>query len=122
MTTPSTPRLYHTALSPYCRKVRLVLGEKRVEVELVEERWWEPGSEILRRNPAGKIPVLRLALAEPDFFASIEHPARQLIDRMGAAPEPARPVRGSADDAPDLADVDRIKDIPRPTAASPEPR
>lgn len=31
-----------------------------------------------------QIPVLRLALAEPDFFASVEHPARQLIDRMGA--------------------------------------
>jgi hypothetical protein len=31
-----------------------------------------------------QVPVLRLALAEPDFFASIEHPARQLIDRMGA--------------------------------------
>ena len=30
-----------------------------------------------------QIPVLRLALAEPDFFASTEHPARQLIDRMG---------------------------------------
>ena len=31
-----------------------------------------------------QIPVLRLALAEPDFFASMQHPARQLIDRMGA--------------------------------------
>ena len=31
-----------------------------------------------------QLPVLRLALAEPDFFASIEHQARQLIDRMGA--------------------------------------
>ncbi|MFT4193090.1 DUF1631 family protein, partial [Ottowia sp.] len=31
-----------------------------------------------------QIPVLRLALAEPDFFASVQHPARQLIDRMGA--------------------------------------
>ena len=31
-----------------------------------------------------QIPVLRLALAEPDFFASAQHPARQLIDRMGA--------------------------------------
>ncbi|MEZ5606553.1 MAG: DUF1631 family protein [Burkholderiaceae bacterium] len=31
-----------------------------------------------------QIPVLRLALAEPDFFAAVEHPARQLIDRMGA--------------------------------------
>ena len=56
----STIRLYHVALSPYCRKVRLVLAEKRVEVELVEDRFWEPGSEILRRNPAGKLPVLRM--------------------------------------------------------------
>ena len=27
---------------------------------------------------------MRLALAEPDFFSNIDHPARQLIDRMGA--------------------------------------
>lgn len=60
MNTPTTPRLYHVALSPYCRKVRLVLAEKRIEVELVEERWWEAGSEVMRRNPAGKIPVLRM--------------------------------------------------------------
>ncbi len=60
MNTPSTPRLYHIALSPFCRKVRLVLAEKKIEVELVEERYWETGSEIMRRNPAGKIPVLRM--------------------------------------------------------------
>lgn len=58
MNTPST-RLYHIALSPFCRKVRLVLGEKKIEVELVEERYWEAGSELVRRNPAGKLPVLR---------------------------------------------------------------
>ncbi|MBV0892140.1 glutathione S-transferase family protein [Paracoccus sp. Z118] len=57
---PATPRLYHITLSPFCRKVRLVLAEKRIEVELVEERYWEAGSEIFKRNPAGKIPVLRL--------------------------------------------------------------
>lgn len=56
---PTTTRLYHTALSPFCRKVRLVLAEKRIEVELVEERYWEGNSELLRRNPAGKVPVLR---------------------------------------------------------------
>ena len=71
MTTPSTPRLYHTALSPYCRKVRLVLGEKRIEVELVEERWWEPGSEILRRNPAGKIRAVdSIATSAPESGAA----------------------------------------------------
>lgn len=53
-------RLYHVPLSPFCRKVRLVLAEKRVEVELVEERYWEEQPEFLRRNPGGKVPVLRL--------------------------------------------------------------
>ncbi len=52
-------RLYHVALSPFCRKVRLTLAEKKVEVELVEERYWEKSSDFLRRNPAGKVPVLR---------------------------------------------------------------
>ena len=53
-------RLYHVPLSPFCRKVRLTLAEKRIEVELVEERYWEPSPDFLRRNPAGKVPVLRM--------------------------------------------------------------
>ena len=31
-----------------------------------------------------QVPVLRVALAEPEFFSNIDHPARKLIDRMGA--------------------------------------
>jgi hypothetical protein len=30
------------------------------------------------------MPVLRVAVSEPDFFATVDHPARRLIDRMGA--------------------------------------
>ena len=53
-------RLYHFPLSPFCRKVRLTLAEKKLEVELVEERYWEPSPDFLRRNPAGKVPILRM--------------------------------------------------------------
>ncbi len=53
-------RLYHVPLSPFCRKVRLVLAEKKIEVDLVEERYWEQDADFLRRNPAGKVPVLRM--------------------------------------------------------------
>ena len=53
-------RLYHVPLSPYCRKVRLSLAEKKIECELVEERYWERDPDFLRRNPAGKVPVLRI--------------------------------------------------------------
>ena len=31
-----------------------------------------------------QMPVLRVAVSEPDFFATVDHPARKLIDRMGA--------------------------------------
>jgi glutathione S-transferase len=57
---PQTNRLYHYPLSPFCRKVRLSLAEKRIEVELVEERYWEQDADFLRRNPAGKVPILKL--------------------------------------------------------------
>lgn len=53
-------RLYHYPLSPFSRKVRLSLAEKKIEVELVEERYWEQDSDFLRRNPAGKVPVLKM--------------------------------------------------------------
>ncbi|MEC8196509.1 MAG: glutathione S-transferase family protein, partial [Pseudomonadota bacterium] len=53
-------RLFHVPLSPFCRKVRLVMGEKRLEVELVEERYWEQDPDFLRRNPAAKVPVLKM--------------------------------------------------------------
>ncbi len=53
-------RLFHFPLSPFCRKVRLTLAEKRIEVELVDERYWEQDADFLRRNPAAKVPVLKI--------------------------------------------------------------
>ncbi|GGB06076.1 FtsZ-binding protein FzlA [Allosediminivita pacifica] len=53
-------KLYHVPLSPFCRKVRLSLAEKKIDCELVEERYWEKDADFLRRNPAGKVPVLRV--------------------------------------------------------------
>ena len=52
--------LYHVALSPFCRKVRLSLAEKKIEVQLIEERYWEKDADFIRRNPAGKVPVLKI--------------------------------------------------------------
>jgi len=45
-----------------------------------------------------QMPVLRVALAEPDFFGTLTHPARQLIDRMGSCVMgfDASGIRGSA--------------------------
>ena len=50
--------LYHFSLSPFCRKVRIVLGEKDLAFDLAVERYWERRHEFLSLNPAGQVPVL----------------------------------------------------------------
>lgn len=67
-------KLYHFPLSPFSRKVRLVLAEKKIEVELVEERYWDARADFLRLNPAGQVPVLRTdKITLPDSNAIVEY-------------------------------------------------
>ena len=50
--------LYHLPLSPFSRKVRLVLVEKRLPFELELEKVWERRDEFLEMNAACTVPVL----------------------------------------------------------------
>lgn len=50
--------LYHLPLSPFARKVRLALAEKRIPFDLRVERVWERRPEFLDVNPACTVPVL----------------------------------------------------------------
>ena len=50
--------LYHLPLSPYSRKVRLVMAEKRLPFELKMERVWERQPSYLELNPACTVPTL----------------------------------------------------------------
>jgi glutathione S-transferase len=50
--------LYHLPLSPFSRKVRLALAEKRIPFELRLERVWDRREEFLALNPAATVPVL----------------------------------------------------------------
>lgn len=50
--------LYHLPLSPFARKVRLVLAEKRLPFEMQLEKVWERRPEYLAMNPAGTVPTL----------------------------------------------------------------
>ena len=52
-------KLHHLTLSPFCRKVRLVLAEKKLEIELIEEPVWEKRLDFLRLSPSGKVPLLK---------------------------------------------------------------
>src|SRR5262249_50060920 len=51
-------QLYHTHLSPFCRKARMLLKEKNLEFELVCENPWDKNLEFFALNPAGEVPVL----------------------------------------------------------------
>jgi glutathione S-transferase len=50
--------LYHLWLSPYSRKVRIVLHEKKLDFEMRVENVWERRDAFLVLNPAGDVPVL----------------------------------------------------------------
>src|SRR5688572_19961365 len=50
--------LFHLPLSPFARKARLALAEKRIPFDLRVERVWERREAFLEMNPAGTVPVL----------------------------------------------------------------
>lgn len=51
--------LYHMPLSPFCRSVRLVLAEKKLDFTLIEEKPWNRRLEFMAMNPAVEVPVLK---------------------------------------------------------------
>ena len=53
-------KLYSSLTSPYGRKVRIVLLEKKIPFQLQVENPWLPDSTIGDVNPLGKVPVLVL--------------------------------------------------------------
>jgi len=53
-------KLHASPTSPYARKVRIALAEKRIECTLVDAQPWAPDSAVSAINPLGKIPVLEL--------------------------------------------------------------
>jgi len=51
------PNLLHLPLDPFSRKIRIVLGEKKITASLAVEPIWERRHEFLSINPAGTVPV-----------------------------------------------------------------
>jgi glutathione S-transferase len=51
-------KLFGVDASPYVRKVRIVLEEKRIPYEYVRARPSVPGSPVPEHNPLAKVPVL----------------------------------------------------------------
>lgn len=53
-------KLYGSLTSPYVRKVRILLREKRIACDFVVSDPWDEASMVPKLNPLGKVPVLEL--------------------------------------------------------------
>ncbi len=53
-------KLIGSLTSPYVRKVRIVLAEKKIDAEFLIDSPWVEGNNISQLNPLGKVPVLVL--------------------------------------------------------------
>ncbi|ESH85976.1 MULTISPECIES: glutathione S-transferase family protein [Cupriavidus] len=51
-------KLYASQTSPYARKVRVVMAEKKIDYQMVEVDVWSPDTAIGQFNPLGKVPCL----------------------------------------------------------------
>jgi len=51
-------KLLGSTASPFVRKVRIVLAEKKLECDLILEDVWAPDTTIQDSNPLGKVPCL----------------------------------------------------------------
>jgi len=64
-------KLIYANASPYARKVRIVLAEKKLDYQLVIENPWVPETTIGASNPLGKVPCLVLEGGEALFDSRV---------------------------------------------------
>jgi glutathione S-transferase len=64
-------KLVTSLTSPYGRKVRVVLLEKKIPFQLQVENPWQPDSVVTGLNPLGKVPVLVLEDGESVFDSRV---------------------------------------------------
>lgn len=86
--------LYHLPLDPFCRKVRLALGEKQLDAKLIEEAPWAQRDEFVALNHAVEVPVLVDADAAGRETVLAESTA--IIEYLDETYEGARLMPGTA--------------------------
>lgn len=49
--------LIHHTVSPFCRKIRIALSEKKMLFVLKDEEPWNPSQDLYKLSPSGELPV-----------------------------------------------------------------
>lgn len=64
-------KLIGSASSPYVRKVRVVMAEKRLDYQFIQEDVWADDTTIASSNPLGKVPCLIMDGSEAMFDSRV---------------------------------------------------
>ncbi len=64
-------KLIGSVASPYVRKVRVVMAEKKLDYQFVTENVWAPDTTIAVANPLGKVPCLVMEGGEAVFDSRV---------------------------------------------------
>jgi glutathione S-transferase len=115
-------KLFGTHTSPYVRKVRIVLAEKKLDYQFVLEDVSAPDTKIKEVNPLGKVPCLVMddGVAIYDSSVIVEYldtlsPVAKLIPPIGRERAEVRRWEALADGILDAAILVRLEETKRPT-------
>ena len=64
-------KLIGSTSSPYVRKVRVVMAEKKLDYQFLEEDVWAADTTIMQSNPLGKVPCLVMEGGEALFDSRV---------------------------------------------------
>ncbi len=109
-------KLIGSDTSPYVRKVRVVMAEKKIEYQYEQQDVWAPDSPIQQSNPLGKVPCLIMddGGAVFDSRVIVEYldnltPVHRLIPPSGRARVEVRCWEALADGLLDAAILIRLE-------------
>jgi glutathione S-transferase len=109
-------KLIGSLTSPYVRKARIVLAEKKIDYQLVLEDVWAPDTTIYTFNPVGKVPCLVMEDGERVFdsrviceYVDTLSPVGKLIPQSGRERIEVRCWEALADGVLDAAVLIRLE-------------
>ena len=109
-------KLIGSATSPYVRKVRIVMAEKKLDYQFVLEDVWAENSTMSLSNPLGKVPCLVMEAGEAIFdsrviveYLDTLSPVGKLIPAQGRERAEVKTWEALADGVMDAALVARLE-------------
>lgn len=109
-------KLIGSTSSPYVRKVRVVMAEKKLEYTFITEDVWSADTTIAESNPLGKVPCLVMEGAEALFdsrviveYLDTLSPVGKLIPAMGRERAEIKTWEALADGVLDAAVAARLE-------------